>query len=132
MAEKESKGIDPARRAAAQTAGPPSPDRPRIAMAEGSAFALLLGCYFVSGLAALIYQTAWAREFAFVFGTSELAIATVLAAYMGGLAGGAAVAARVAPRIERPVLAYGVLELGIALSALAVPLEQGRSFQPHG
>jgi hypothetical protein len=30
-------------------------------------------------------------------------------------------AARFAPRIRRPVLAYGVLELGIALWALALP-----------
>ena len=43
-------------------------------------FALLLLCFFLSGLAALIYQTAWARLFAFVFGTSELAVASVLAA----------------------------------------------------
>ena len=85
-------------------------------------FALLLCCFFVSGLAALIYQTAWTRAFAFVFGTSELAIATVLAAYMGGLAAGAAVAARLAARIRRPVLAYGLLELGIALAALTVPV----------
>ena len=84
--------------------------------------ALVSLCFFVSGFAALIYQTAWTRQFAFVFGTSELAIATVLAAYMGGLAGGAALAARFAPRIRRPVLAYAALELGIAVSALAVPL----------
>src|SRR5262249_5088489 len=32
-----------------------------------------------------------------------------------------ALAARFAPRIRRPVLAYGVLELGIALWALAIP-----------
>jgi spermidine synthase len=84
-------------------------------------FALLLVCFFLSGFSALLYETAWTREFAFVFGTSELAVAAVLAAYMGGLALGAAVAARVAPRIRRPVLAYGVLELAIALWALAMP-----------
>ncbi len=84
-------------------------------------FALLLLCFFLSGLAALIYQTAWTRQFAFVFGTSELAIATVLAAYMGGLATGAAAMGRLAGRIRRPVLVYGLLELGIAASALAVP-----------
>jgi spermidine synthase len=78
-------------------------------------------CFFFSGLAALIYQTAWTREFAFVFGTSDLAVATVLAAYMGGLAAGAAIAGRIAHRLTRPVLAYGVLELGIALAALCVP-----------
>ena len=56
-----------------------------------------------------------------MFGTSELAVAAVLAAYMGGLALGAAAAARYAMRLRRPVLAYGVLELAIALSALSVP-----------
>jgi spermidine synthase len=82
---------------------------------------LLLLCFFLSGLAGLIYQTAWTRQFTFVFGTSELAIASVLAAYMGGLALGAAVLGRIAPRVRRPILVYGALELGIGLSALAVP-----------
>lgn len=84
-------------------------------------FFLLLLCFFLSGLAALIYQTAWTQQFAFVFGTSELAVATVLAAYMAGLALGAEVAARFALGIRRPVLVYAVLELAIGLSALAVP-----------
>ena len=84
-------------------------------------FALLLACFLLSGFAALLYQTAWTRELSFVFGTSELAVAAVLAAYMGGLALGAAAAARYAIRLRRPVLAYGVLELAIALSALSVP-----------
>ena len=84
-------------------------------------FFFVLICFFLSGFAALLYETAWTREFAFVFGTSELAVVSVLASYMGGLACGAAVAARLAPRIRRPVLVYGVLELLIALCALAVP-----------
>jgi spermidine synthase len=85
-------------------------------------FALLLVCFFLSGFAALLYQTAWTREFSFVFGTSELAISAVLSAYMAGLALGAAVAGRLAARIQRPVLTYGVLELLIAVGALGVPL----------
>lgn len=84
-------------------------------------FLLLLVCFFLSGFAALLYQTAWTREFAFLFGTSELAVVAVLAAYMAGLAGGAAIASRVVGRLTRPVLAYGVLELGIAVFALLVP-----------
>ena len=84
-------------------------------------FVLLLACFFLSGFAALLYQTAWTRELSFVFGTSELAVAAVLAAYMGGLALGAAAAARYAMRLRRPVLAYGVLELAIAVCALSVP-----------
>jgi spermidine synthase len=91
-------------------------------MRRDFSFLVLALCFLLSGFAALVYQTAWTREFAFVFGTSELAIATVLAAYMAGLAAGAAIAGRLAARVRRPVLAYGLLELGIALAALAVPL----------
>jgi len=80
--------------------------------------ALLCGCFIFSGVAALIYQTAWTRQFAIVFGTSELAVATVLAAYMGGLALGATLAERFLTRVMRPVLTYGLLELGIAASAI--------------
>lgn len=79
-------------------------------------------CFFLSGLAALVYQTVWARLFSISFGTSELAIATVLAAYMGGLAIGSALVSRYADRVERPVFAYALLEGAIGLSALAVPL----------
>ncbi|HKZ74605.1 MAG TPA: fused MFS/spermidine synthase, partial [Steroidobacteraceae bacterium] len=79
---------------------------------------LLSLCFVLSGFAALVYQTAWTRQFALVFGTSELAVATVLAAYMGGLALGAWLAERWLPRVERPVLVYAGLELGIGASAL--------------
>jgi len=61
------------------------------------------------------------RQLSTVFGTSELAVATVLAAYMAGLALGAAIAARVMDRIRRPILTYGILEGAIAISAIAVP-----------
>ena len=81
----------------------------------------VLACFVLSGFAGLLYQTAWAREFAFVFGTSDVAVAVVLAGYMGGLAIGAALAARFVDRLRRPVLAYGLLELGVAVSALLVP-----------
>jgi len=84
------------------------------------ALALLCGCFVFSGVAALIYQTAWMRQFAIVFGTSELAVATVLAAYMGGLALGAALAERFLARVTRPVLTYGLLEIGIAASAIFI------------
>ena len=82
----------------------------------------VLLCFVLSGFAALLYQTAWMREFSIVFGTSELAVAAVLASYMAGLALGAAVAGRFARRVRRPILVYGLLELGVALGALAVPL----------
>jgi spermidine synthase len=81
----------------------------------------VVACFVLSGFAGLLYQTAWLRQLSIAFGTSELAVAAVLAAYMGGLALGAAVAGRVVGRVRRPVLWYGLLEAGVALSALAVP-----------
>lgn len=81
----------------------------------------VVACFVLSGFAALLYQTAWMRQFSLVFGTSELAVAAVLSAYMGGLAVGSAIAARLVDRIRRPVLFYGFLEAGIAISALLVP-----------
>lgn len=88
--------------------------------ASRAALSLLCACFVLSGFAALVYQTAWTRQFAIVFGTSELAVATVLAAYMGGLAFGAWLAERYLPRVERPVLTYAVLELGIGVSAVFI------------
>jgi spermidine synthase len=85
-------------------------------------FVVVASCFFLSGFAALIYETAWIREFSFVFGTSELAVATVLAAYMAGLAGGAAVGGRLAVRVRRPLVTYALLEAGVGVAALLVPI----------
>jgi spermidine synthase len=78
-------------------------------------------CFFLSGFAGLLYETVWLRQFAAIFGTSEAALGAILASYMGGLALGAWLAARWEHRIKRPVLAYGLLELGVAGGALLVP-----------
>jgi spermidine synthase len=82
---------------------------------------LVIACFALSGFSALLYQTAWMRLFAVSLGTSEVAVAVVLAGYMAGLALGAAVAARYIARVRRPVLVYGLLEAAIALVALAMP-----------
>ena len=84
--------------------------------------AMVMACFALSGLAALMYQTAWMRLFSISFGTSELSIAAVLAAYMGGLALGSVVAGRYADTLKRPVHVYALLEGGIAITALLVPL----------
>jgi spermidine synthase len=57
-----------------------------------------------------------------VFGATTLAVSTVLAAFMGGLALGSALAGRLGSRIERPLRAYGWIEIGIATYAVLVPL----------
>lgn len=99
----------------------PSRPQPKLVTIQAdnwkNLFAVYL-CFILSGIAALIYQTAWMRQFSLVFGTSELAVASVLAAYMGGLAFGAYLADKLIRRIRQPVLWYAALELGIALTAI--------------
>src|SRR5687768_1106415 len=56
-----------------------------------------------------------------VFGATTLAVSTVLAAFMGGLALGSTLAGRFASQIKRPIRAYGIIEIGIALYAVGVP-----------
>jgi spermidine synthase len=82
---------------------------------------LVATCFFLSGATGLIYEVLWARMLGLVFGATTLAVSTVLAAFMGGLALGSALAGRTGARVRRPVRAYGLLEMGIALYALAVP-----------
>ncbi len=73
---------------------------------------------FLSGFAALVYQVFWMRDLAIVFGNSAHAAAVDLAVFFAGLAAGAALFARFAPRVSNPLRTYGLLELGVAVSAL--------------
>ena len=45
-----------------------------------------LFCFFFSGAAGLIYQVVWTRMLTQIFGNTTYAIATVLSAFMAGLA----------------------------------------------
>ena len=109
--------------------GPVAQDLKSVPNQEAGIERLLLlalaACFFLSGFAALLYQAAWLKKLGVVFGTSHIAVATVLAAYMAGLALGAALAARFAPAVRRPVLMYGVLEGFIGITALLVPVLLG-------
>jgi spermidine synthase len=82
---------------------------------------LVAACFFLSGATGLIYEVLWARMLGLVFGATTLAVSTVLAAFMGGLAIGSGLAGRRGAAVKRPVRAYGLIEIGIALYALAVP-----------
>jgi MFS family permease len=77
--------------------------------------------FFVSGFTSLVLETLWVRLLTLVFGGTTLAIVTVLTAFMGGLALGSLVAGKMADRIKHHVMLYGILELCIAVYALALP-----------
>jgi spermidine synthase len=78
-------------------------------------------CFILSGATGLIYEVLWARMLGLVFGATTLAVSTVLAAFMGGLALGSALAGRLGQKIEKPLRTYGLMEIGIAIYALLVP-----------
>ena len=94
----------------------------RAPNSENLVFFLVNACFLLSGFSALLYQSAWLKKLTVVFGSSSSTVAIVLAAYMGGLALGAAVAARFANKIQRSIIAYGLLEGLIAVTACLVPL----------
>src|SRR5215204_4684047 len=100
-------------------------ERPQAADDAGaysSTTILLIGiCFVLSGATGLIYEVLWARMLGLVFGATTLAVSTVLAAFMGGLALGSALAGKLASRIKKPLSTYGLMEIGIAVYALLVP-----------
>jgi len=82
---------------------------------------LVLALFFFSGATALVYQLTWVRSLTLTFGASHEALGVVLAAFMGGLALGGVVFGRGSERMQRPLLVYGLLEVGIGLVALVLP-----------
>ena len=84
-------------------------------------WAVLL-CFFASGVSGLVYQVVWVRELVLVFGATTFAVSTVLTAFMGGLALGSYYFGRRSETVGRPLRLYGLLEIGIGLYGLAVPL----------
>lgn len=85
-------------------------------------FKIISLCFILSGATGLIYEVLWARMLGLVFGATTLAVSTVLAAFMGGLALGSALAGKLGARIQKPFSTYGWMEICIAIYALLVPL----------
>lgn len=78
--------------------------------------------FFVSGASSLVFQSIWSRLLHHVFGSSSVAISSVVSVFMGGLGLGAFLFGRYADRIRRPLIVYAWAEIGVALFALCVPL----------
>ncbi|NOS89059.1 MAG: fused MFS/spermidine synthase [Methylococcaceae bacterium] len=76
---------------------------------------------FLSGAAGLVYEMAWIRQASFVFGSSALALSTVLAVFFLGLSIGSWAFGRLGVAIRRPLLVCAGLEFLLALNALSSP-----------
>jgi spermidine synthase len=82
---------------------------------------VLFLCFFLSGAAALVYEVVWMRMLTQIFGSSAYAVATVLAAFMAGLALGSYVFGRLASSRRNPLRLYGILEFGVGIYGLLAP-----------
>ena len=74
-------------------------------------------CFFTSGAGGLVYEAVWSKQLSYLLGSSLHAVATVVAAFLGGLALGARFLG--VPLARRPgrLRAYARLELGVAVAA---------------
>jgi len=82
---------------------------------------LVLLLFLISGAVGLGYQVLWGRYLLEFIGVSAYSYATVLAAFMAGLALGSALFGRLADRVRRPLLLFALLEAGVGLYALVFP-----------
>jgi len=84
-------------------------------------FRILYVIFFLSGATGLVYEVIWVRLTGLVFGNTSHAISVVLGAFMAGLALGSWWLGRKADGVASPLRLYGVLEIGIGVSAALVP-----------
>ena len=88
--------------------------------------AVLLLVFTLSGASGLIYEVLWTRRLTHIFGSTTLAVSTVLAAFMGGLAVGSVLLGGWADRHRsRGLRAYGLLEVAIGMLGFSIPLLLG-------
>src|SRR3954471_10774983 len=77
--------------------------------------AAVTAIFFASGAASLILQVVWFKQLQFVLGSSTLSVSVTVASFFFGLSVGSALGGRLADHVARPLRAYGVLELALAL-----------------
>lgn len=82
---------------------------------------LVPACFFLSGAAGLALEVVWSKYLSLLLGNSVHGVATVVAAFLGGLGLGAALAGRRAALLRNPLSGYAMLEGVVGLLALVSP-----------
>src|SRR5262245_55442459 len=83
-------------------------------------------CFFLSGAAGLLYEVVWSKQLAYLLGNSTHAVATVVAAFLAGLALGARLLGARLARRGPGARIYAALELGVgALGVVSLPVLRG-------
>ena len=98
---------------------------------ESPSITLVLLLFFMSGALALTYEVVWSRMMMNIFGSTAIAVGTVLAAFMTGMAIGSWWIGKLADRSHNCLRLYALLEIGIALAALASHLLLSRIGPAH-
>ena len=80
--------------------------------------ALLYLAFFLSGAAALAYESVWTRYLGLLVGHDAHAQVLVLVIFLGGMSGGAALVARHTHRIRNPLVGYALVEAVVGALAL--------------
>jgi spermidine synthase len=94
----------------------------RAAKEEAGTETLLRLMFLGSGCAALIYEVVWFHLMRLVIGASALSVGIVLASFMGGMFLGSLLFPRYVPADRHPLRVYGMLEMGVGVCGLAMPL----------
>ncbi len=92
------------------------------AYTEGRLLPAIFLIFFFSGACALVLEVVWLKMLSLVFGVTSLAAATTLASFMAGMGLGSYYFGRLAGKVRRPLRLYGILELGVAISAFLMPI----------
>ena len=74
--------------------------------------------FFFSGAVGLVYEVLWLKELQLLFGNTAYATATTLSVFFLGLSAGGWYWGKRSPAISNLLRAYGLLEVGIGLTAL--------------
>ncbi|MGB5037529.1 MAG: fused MFS/spermidine synthase, partial [Blastocatellia bacterium] len=82
---------------------------------------------FLSGLAALVYQTLWVKQLALIVGVDVYAVTTAVSAFFAGLALSGALFGGRADRSTRPWRLFAALEAGSGALALTTTLVLGHA-----
>jgi spermidine synthase len=95
--------------------------------------AVLGSVFLISGAGALAFETLWFRQARLALGQSVWASSLVLSAFMAGMALGSWLCARHGDRVRNPLRFYGLLELSVAITGVALVYllpEFGGAFAP--
>ncbi len=84
-------------------------------------FRVIAPLFLASGATALLYQVAFGKKLATIYGATAYAVSAVLAAFMAGLALGAYLGGRWAGKARRPLLIYGIAEAVVGLVCALTP-----------